>query len=784
VSGPPAGLLAALDRAVLARSGRREGREVRFLCPGHEDHKPSARWNREKAVWQCDACGAGGGALDLAGRLGVELPAVPGRALRETVYLVRDAAGCPVAEHVRQERAGGGKRFLWRRDGAPGLRGIRASELPLYGAERVAGCDLSRPVFVAEGEKAAACLHGIGAQAVGTVTGASGTPGAGPLEVLRGREVVLWPDADAAGARHMERIATALAGVAPAVRTLSPQGLPEGGDAADWIEQRCAAGKPAAAILSELEALAREVPIRAAAAARDQDCAGRPGDAMEAALAGLAAAASVEAAGDWLRQLRVALRGADALARILARERSLAALEGKVKAPAQLVDAALAVPLLPAMGKGRAVDFAEPEPWPEPVDGSALLGELAATLTRFVALPRFADVAAALWTVHAHALEAAGASPLLALTSPEKRCGKTTTLSLLARLVPRALLSSNISPAALFRIVERYSPTLLVDEADSFLREKEELRGILNSGHARDAAYVVRTVGDEHEPRRFSTWAAKAIALIGRLPDTLADRSIVVPMRRRAPGDQVERLRLDRPGAFEDLRRRAARWAADQLAELRGADPEVPGEIGDRAADNWRPLLAIANLAGGEWPERARQAAVALSGGAAEARDSVREQLLADIRETFRERAMERIFTEELLAELRAREDRPWGEWRSGHAMSAVQLARQLKPFGVRPRLFRDGAKSSRGYSVDDFADAFARYLPSADPLLPLQINADAGLPAIPGCYTAGAVTAHENGAKPYRTGVVTGVTGPDPDSRRGGDSGGAAEGDLEVFDL
>jgi len=146
------------------------------------------------------------------------------------------------------------------------------------------------------------------------------------------------------------------------------------------------------------------------------------------------------------------------------------------------------------------------------VDGAELLSEVAATFARYVALPPFA---VALWTVHTHALEGAAASPLLALTSPEKRCGKTTTLSLLARLVPRPLLSSNISPAALFRIVEKYCPTLLVDEADSFLRDKEELRGILNSGHTRDAAYVVRTVGDDNDPCRFSTWAPKAVALAG-----------------------------------------------------------------------------------------------------------------------------------------------------------------------------------------------------------------------------------------------------------------------------
>ncbi len=797
---PPPELLAALDRAVLARSGQRQGREVRFLCPAHDDHRPSARWNRGKGVWRCDACGVGGGAVDLAQQLGVELPAAPARTPRETVYLIRDAGGLPIAEHVRQDLAAGGKRLFWRRDGRPGLRGLRSSELPLYGAERVAGWDPSRPVFVAEGEKAAECLVGIGAQAVGTVTGASGTPGAGPVAALKGREVVLWPDADAAGARHMERIAAALAGVASSVRTYSPQGLPAGGDAAEWIEPRRAAGKPAAAILHELETSAREVAIRTVTTARGRDAATPPAGRAEEARAGLAAAAGAAAIGDSLRQLAEALRGADPLTRGLARESALAALEGKAKAPALLVDAALMLQQPPpAAGQGRTVEFSEPAPWPEPVDGAMLLADVAAAFTRYVALPPLAEVAAALWTVHAHALEAAAASPLLALTSPEKRCGKTTTLSLLARLVPRALLSSNISPASLFRIVEKYSPTLLVDEADSFLRDKEELRGILNSGHTRDAAYVVRTVGDENEPRRFSTWAAKAVALIGHLPDTLADRSLVVPMRRRAAGEQVERLRLDRPGGFEDLRRRAARWAADRLGELRGADPEVPGELGDRAADNWRPLLAIADLAGGEWPEWARRAALALSGNGSEPRDSVREQLLADIREAFEERGPGRLLTEDLLQDLRAREDRPWGEWRGGHPLSAVQLARLLKPFGVRPRLFRTGPKVARGYEPESFADAFSRYLPG-EPSNSLQVNADAGLPDGGSEDRSGSVTAPENGAKPHGDCVVMSVTAQRPGAPGGqggsggdgtGGAGGAgaddaadADDEKEVFDL
>jgi putative DNA primase/helicase len=267
-------------------------------------------------------------------------------------------------------------------------------------------------------------------------------------------------------------------------------------------------------------------------------------------------------------------------------------------------------------------------------------------------------------------------------------------------------------------------------------------------------------------------------------------------MRRRAAGEHVERLRLDRAGGFEDLRRRAARWAADHLGELRGADPEVPGELGDRAADNWRPLLAIADLAGGEWPQRARRAALALSGNGSEPRDSVREQLLADIRESFAERGPGCLLTEDLLQDLRAREDRPWGEWRGGHPLSAVQLARLLKPFGVQPRLFRTGPKVARGYLPESFADAFSRYLPG-EPSNPLQVNADAGLAGGGSDDRSGCVTARGNGAKPHGDCVVTGVAAQRPGAGGGeGGSGGNgsdgagatgaddADDEKEVFDL
>ena len=187
-------------------------------------------------------------------------------------------------------------------------------------------------------------------------------------------------------------------------------------------------------------------------------------------------------------------------------------------------------------GDGAAVSFEAPEPWPEPVDGAALLQEMVATFGRFLTLPPMTADALALWVMHAHCHQAADVSPILALTSPEKRCGKTRTLTLLGRLVPKPLTTANITTAAVFRSVEKWRPTLLIDEGDSFLGDNEDLRGVLNSGHSQATAYVIRTVGEDHEPRRFGTWAPKAIALIGSLPATLADRSIENSHAQKAAG--------------------------------------------------------------------------------------------------------------------------------------------------------------------------------------------------------------------------------------------------------
>src|SRR5262245_20818503 len=194
-----------------------------------------------------------------------------------------------------------------------------------------------------------------------------------------------------------------------------------------------------------------------------------------------------------------------------------------------------------------AVEFLiDPEPWPEPVAGADLLDRITSMADAHLVLPKGGAEAMALWIIHAHAHDCFGISPVLSFTSPTPECGKTTCLTFTGALVPRACPSSNITPAALFRAVERWQPTLLTDEADTFLKSSDDLRGVLNSGHQRANAFVLRTAGDDHEPRRFRTWAPKAVALIGKLPPTLASRAINIELRRKMADEVVRPLRADR----------------------------------------------------------------------------------------------------------------------------------------------------------------------------------------------------------------------------------------------
>lgn len=364
-------------------------------------------------------------------------------------------------------------------------------------------------------------------------------------------------------------------------------------------------------------------------------------------------------------------------------------------------------------GHGRPLTLPQPEPWPDAVDGAALLDSIERAVAAHVRLSDFDAAAVGLWCVHAHAIAAATISPRLAITSPEKRCGKTTLLRVIQKMTPKALQAANITAAALFRTVEAAQPTLLIDEADSFLSDNDDLRGIINSGHASDGQ-VIRLVGDTHEPRAFSTFCATAIAAIGELPGTIEDRSITIKLRRRMKAETVQRLRADRAGDLGDLSRRAARWTSDNRSALRDADPSIPEVLHDRDADNWRALIAIADRAGGRWPERARLAAEHLCSAELEDADAVSTLLLSDIRDMIRSNdSQSNMFSQTMLSALWRLDERPWPNFDRGRPISAANLARMLRPFGIVPGTVRIGDHTQKGYKLEAFDDAFSRYLPS-----------------------------------------------------------------------
>lgn len=354
--------------------------------------------------------------------------------------------------------------------------------------------------------------------------------------------------------------------------------------------------------------------------------------------------------------------------------------------------------------------FDEPNPWPVPVNPDQLLSDIAATIQRFIVCSKEVAHTVALWSAMTWFMDVVQVAPLAVITAPEKRCGKSQLLFLLGRLSARSITASSISPAALYRAIDAWSPTLLIDEADAFMKDNEELRGIINSGHTRDSAYVIRTVGDNFTPTKFNTWGAKAIAGIGHVADTLMDRAVILELRRKLPRESVDRLRYAEPDLFLNLRSKLARFADDCSEQVRQARPALPASLNDRAQDNWEPLLAIAMVAGGNWLEIGTAAALKLS-GTESAAQTIGTELLTDIQEVFEARGTDRISTADLINALCSDDEKVWSTYNRGNPIKPRQLATKLKGYGISSNTIRIGITTPKGFMRDQFSEAFSRYL-------------------------------------------------------------------------
>src|SRR5262249_19833854 len=360
-----------------------------------------------------------------------------------------------------------------------------------------------------------------------------------------------------------------------------------------------------------------------------------------------------------------------------------------------------------------------------PVDGAAVLDAVHAFLGRFVAYPSpHSQVAHTLWIAHTHLMPAWESTLRLALLSPEPASGKTRALEVTELLVPNPVEATNVPPAYIFRKVgdqESGPPTLLHDEIDTgcgpTAKESEESGGLYNAGHRRGAVAgrcVVR--GKTVETEEIPAFCAFGLAGLGWLPDTILSRSIIIRMRRRAPGETVTpfRRRVHAPDG-QELRNRLVIWAGQVADTMAAARPEMPPGIEDRAADMWEPLLAIADAAGGACRKRARDDATELVGAAKEAEPSLGVRLLADLKIVFDKRGEDKLATSVILADLIALPESPWGDLK-GKPITDRALATRLRQYGIKSRDVFVAGKGLKGYYREDLHDAWLRYLSPSPP--------------------------------------------------------------------
>lgn len=368
-------------------------------------------------------------------------------------------------------------------------------------------------------------------------------------------------------------------------------------------------------------------------------------------------------------------------------------------------------------------------------EGASVLDEVRAQIRRFVVLPgEYYEDAVTLFAAHTHLMNRFDSTPRLSFQSPEPGSGKTRALEVLAKLVHDPVETMNTTTAFLARRIDQSDPppTVLFDEIDTLFgvrardAQAEELRGILNSGHRRGAKYSrAAQRGQEVKLEDFQTFAPIAMAGLGEIPDTIRTRAVVVPMRRRAGGESVEPYRERQNGAeLTATRSRLAAWARTASKRIGNPWPVMPEGITDRPADVWEPLIAVADAAGGDWPERAREAALAIVKESHDRPGSLGIRLLADVRRVFDNPEIgDRIRSTELLHELIGIEESPWRDLGGKGAIDSRYLGRTFDAYGItaaHPIRFGGSIGVAKGWARSDFVDTWTRYLPTEPTTIPL----------------------------------------------------------------
>ena len=540
------------------------------------------------------------------------------------------------------------------------------------------------PVVVVEGEAKADLLGSWGIAATCNAGGAKKWK-AEHSEFLRGADVVLMPDHDDIGWAHANAVAASLVGIAKSIRVVVLPHAKAKDDVIDWAKNG-GTREQLAALLEQAQEWqpppAEEVDEKAKAKATAEE------DELIANLA----------------RMRPGIAFARARSEAA---KSLGLPRGDIDAEIRRAREDIAA--APLYGHWVV------EPWPEPVDGDSLLRDLIRRIRRHVVISDEGVLTVGLWVIMSWVHdEVATHSPILNINSVEPESGKSTLMGLIAFLMPKCIASVEISEAALYRAIERWQPSLALDEFDSILTDdnKAALRSVINSGHVRGSG-VLRCTGDDQTPTLFQTFAAKSIGMIGRrLPPPTLSRCIFIELRRRRRDELVEKFKHTDDAGLADLRGRLRRWALDNRDALRDAKPSIPDALQNRAEDNWRLLLGIGDLCSGveDYADKARTAAIRI-----ESRSDSRTAsalALAAVKAVFEARGCDRIYSETLLNDLTADPTAEWAEWgRSRKPISQRQLANLLRGYGITPEQVRIDDVQRRGYVLTRFQDAFERYL-------------------------------------------------------------------------
>jgi putative DNA primase/helicase len=505
---------------------------------------------------------------------------------------------------------------------------------------------------------------------------------------LKGADVVLVPDYDDVGFQHINIVGASLVGIAKRVRVLILPGLRPKNDIVDWAHS--------GGTREQLDELIARAP----------DWEPAPVDK-----ASEKKAEATQSEDELLTALAKMPKGV-----AFGRERKRLAKELGVGR--EDIDAEIEARRVEAETIALLHGHWYVEPWPEPVDGDALIRDIIRKLRKHVVMSHGLALAVALWLILAWVHDdVATHSPILDVTSAEPGSGKTTTLGVLSFLMPRAITAVDVSKAALYRSIQRWQPSFAIDQFDTVLAAKTdnaaELGAVINSGHTRGTG-VLRCITDEHTPELFPTFCPKAIGMIGRkMPPATLGRCISIELRRRKKSEQIVKFKHEDDSEFADLRRRLCRYALDNAETLRDCAPSMPDQFDDRREDNWRVQFAIADLAGEDWGDQARAAAIETEKGSDSRTAGV--HLLAAIKAIRDSIEDDAIGSEELCSKLAEDPTSEWAEWgKARKPITQVQLKNLLKPYRISPgpvRPKRLGGKQVRGYQFSWFEDAWERNL-------------------------------------------------------------------------